>query len=188
MSEYEGSRTEFLKMLAEQDSPPAYLMRAERVESVWQGVLDECRKQQYELLEMPRTRLAQLADLITLRFATLDCYVGNEMAAYLAQLHQAWQPQLRVPLPATNQPSKICRAVKDLKASFLRFNRRWEAHVAKVDLSQVNYERDQYNDYYLVEKAAALGSDRLAEMGFERLAVCTHDDILTEFPTLRVPD
>ena len=187
IEEFEGSRAEFLQMLAEQDSPPAYLVRAQRVESVWQNLLSECRAEQYSLLEMPRTRLAQVAHLVDHRWPALASHVGNEMAGYLAELFEAWQPQLRAPLPPTQSSHKIRRALKDLKLSFTRFNGRWAKFIAEVDLSEVNYQRAQYNDYYLVEKSAALGSDRLAEMGFERLRLFTHDDVLAEIPPLRVP-
>lgn len=188
IEDYEGSRTEFMKMLAEHDSPPAYVVRAQRVESVWQNLLADCRKQYQELLEMPRTRLAQIAHLIDHRWETLKAYVSADFAEYLKQLHRNWQPSLRGELLPTTSGTKIRNAIKDLKLSFTRFNHRWEKCVIETNLDHVNYERSQYNDYYLVEKSAALGSDKLAEMGFERLRLVTKDDIMAEIPRLRVPD
>ena len=172
-------------MLAEHDSPPAYIVRAQRVEGVWLALLESCRQDREELLELPRMRLAQVAALVDNRWQALASFVGSGDVNYLRELHEEWQPTLRAKLAPSSAPGKIRGALSDLQASFARCNRRWEQFVADVSLSQVNYERDQYNDYYLVEKAAALGSDRLAEMGFERLVHCTTEDILAEIPLLR---
>ena len=185
MEDYEGSRTEFMKMLAEHDSPPAYIVRAQRVEAVWLALLEACRQDREELLELPRMRLAQIAALVDRRWEALASYLHNNGADYLRELHQNWQPTLRSQLAPSTAPGRIRRALSDLRASFARCNRRWEQYVANVNLNEVNYERDQYNDYYLVEKSAALGSDRLAEMGFERLSPLVIDDVLAEIPLLR---
>ncbi len=186
--EYEGSRTEFMKMLAEHDSPPAFVLRAQRVQSVWQNLLSECRKQRAELTDMPRTRLAQLAHLIDHDWPQLTAYMPNDHAEFLKSLHGQWAPTLRGELLPTTSRRKIQKGIDELKSSFERFNRRWTECVSKTSLDRVNYEREQYNDYYLVEKAAALGSDKMAEMGFERLQLRTHDDILQELPLLLVPN
>ncbi len=188
LEDYEGSRAEFMKMLAEQDGPPAYVLRGQRVEQVWNELLQQCRRDREELLDMPRTRLAQVAALIDQRWSALEAFVANDHAAeYYGGLFAEWQPELRVQLDATTSDRKIRASLRELAKSFERFNTRWEKHVSKVSLSHVNFERDQYNDYYLVEKSAALGSDRIAEMGFERLKPCTHDDIRKEIPALVVP-
>lgn len=189
LEDYEGSRAEFMKMLAEHGSPPAYLVRAQRVEQVWQTLLNDCRKRQAELLSMPRTRLAQVAELIGHQWEKLAGYVSApSQAAYLEQLHAEWKPTLRSLVQPTTSQRKIRAALWDLRSSFLRFNRRWENVIAEVDLGQVNYERSEYNDYYLVEKSAALGSDKLAEMGFERLRERTTEDLFAEIPLLKAVD
>lgn len=185
MEEYEGSRTEFMKMLAEHDSPPAYIVRAQRVEAVWLALLESCRQDREELLELPRMRLAQVAALVNHRWESLNAYLDDLDVKYLCELHDEWQPTLRAQLAPSTAPRRIRSALSDLRASFTRCNRRWDKYVTGVNLNQVNYERDQYNDYYLVEKSAALGSDRLAEMGFERLDHCVADDIFAEIPLLR---
>ena len=176
-------------MLAEQDALPAYIMRANRVASAWQGILSNCFSARNEMLELPRLRLGQLAALVDRKFALLSPFVLEHHAAsaQLERMHQEWAPKLRMELHPTNSPRKILAALSDLIASFERFNRRWESYVDGLSFETVNYERQQYNDYFLVEKAAALGSDRLAEMGFERLRMCGRDDVLAHFPRLFVP-
>ena len=186
--DFEGSRTEFMKMLAEQDSPPAYLTRAQHVESIWRELLERCRAHRVQLQEMPRTRLAQLAHLIDHQWASLAHFVSADMTSYLAQLHAEWKPTLRAELSPTTNARRIHAAMHDLRKSFSRFNQRWVHFVHELSLDELNYQRSQYNEYYLVEKAAALGSDKLAEMGFEKLPLVVAEDILVEIPLLRVPD
>jgi len=188
LEDFEGSRTEFMKMLAEQDAPPAYIQRAQRVEQIWNELLNQCRQEFAERLEMPRVRLAQLAALIDHNWSTLAVYLLDDDAPpYLETLHAEWKPKLRLPLEATTSQRRITASLKDLIRSFERLNSRWESFLSTVDLADVNYERQQYNDYYLVEKAAALGSDKLAEMGFQRLAPATEEDLRQQLPALRVP-
>lgn len=189
MEDYEGSRTEFMKMLAEQDGPPAYVLRAQRVEDVWKQLLKRCRKERDELLDMPRTRLAQVAALIDKKWGLLAAFLRDSSnAEYLQSLHDEWQPTLRLELQATDSNTKIRKALHELDTSFSRFNRRWEKFVDDVSLRNVNYEREEYNNYYLVEKSAAFDSDRLAEMGFERLKLATHDDVYDAVPRLHKLD
>ena len=189
MDEYEGSRAEFMKMLAEHDGPPAYILRAQRVEQAWESLIRKCQNDQRELLEMPRTRLAQVAALIDHDWTKVDAFVEeNEFGPYLRGLHADWHPELRIQIDATTSLRKIRASLRDLANSFSRFNRRWDKRLSEINLEHVNYERREYNNYYLVEKAAALGSDKLAEMGFEPLVECTLDDVRNSVPLLRIPN
>ena len=188
IEDFEGSRTEFMKMLAEHDAPPAYVLRAQRVEQVCVSLLKHCHTVRHEMLELVATRLGMLAMQIDQHWDVLLTHVQNpEVVPKLEALHEDLQPKVRVPLEPTTSARRIRSALKDLIGSLERFNRRWQKFVDGVDLSTVNYERQQYNDCYLVEKSAALGSDKLAEMGFERLEDCTTVDILAELPCIEVP-
>lgn len=187
--DFEGSRAEFMKMLAEHDGPPAYLLRAQRVEEAWANIIRNCEREKDSMLDMCRTRLAQLGAIIDHRWDSVRCLVKNDCYdQYLEDLFQQWQPTLRVPLQPSTSLRQHRTAVSEMAASFARFNRRWTAYVSEVSLDHVNYERSEYNNYYLVEKSAALGSDKLAEMGFERLNMCTHDDLFEAVPLLTEPD
>ena len=188
LEDYEGSRTEFMKMLAEHDGPPAYVLRAQRVEEAWESLVRRCQKERAELLDMCKTRLAQLGALVDHRWEAVQGLVRNDRYdLYLSQRFDEWQPKLRVPLEATDSLRKIRAAMKELATSFERFNRRWETYLGNLILDHVNHERSEYNNYYLVEKSAALGSDRLAEMGFEPLELCTIDDVIEAVPYLQEP-
>lgn len=187
LEDYEGSQSELMKMLAEQNATPAYIMRAQRVEGLWRSLLVDCRAQRDELLEMPKLRLAQLSALVDGNLQKLTAFIPAESIAQLESLFRTWRPTLRMELNPTNSPGKIRGAIRDLTASFERFNNRWTKHVQNIGLSELNFQREQYNDYYLVEKAAALDSDKLAEHGFKRLNPATAADILADCPTLPIP-
>ena len=188
LEDYEGSQAELMKMLAEQNATPAYILRAQTVEGMWRDLLSECAVHRHELLEMPRLRIGQLSALINGHWQQLSAFVDAKFAAKLQALHQSWDPQLRMELSPTTSPRKIRNALGDLVTSFERFNIRWTKHVHELSLTEINYQRQQYNDYYLVEKAAALGSDKLAEHGFSRLNPATADDILAVHPLLVLPN
>ena len=188
LEDYEGSRAEFMKLLAEREEPPAFVQRAQRVEAAWEWLVRQCSRQRHELLEMPRMRLATVAAVIGQQWTSLSCCVGvRDDIDYLRELHEQWQPKLRVQISPASAPRKIHATVRDLCESFKRFNRRWEAQVAEVNLAGVNYERQAYNEFYIVEKAAALGSERLASHGFEPLTDKTAEDLMGELPSLRIP-
>ena len=187
--DYEGSRTELMKMLAEHDGPPAYVLRAQRVEEAWTNLVRRCKKEKEGLLNMSKTRLGQVGALVDYRWDAIACMVSNkDYDSYLKALHDEWQPKLRVPLEATDSLPQIRSSMKELKTAFARFNRRWKKFTDDVKLDNVNHERSEYNNYYLVEKSAAFGSDKIAEMGFEPLQPCTHEELLAEVPALIEPE
>ena len=102
LEDYEGSRAEFMKLLAEREEPPAFVQRAQRVEAAWDWLVRQCSLQRQELLEMPRMRLATVAAVIGQQWTSLSCCVGvRDDIDYLRELHEQWQPQLRVQIPAT---------------------------------------------------------------------------------------
>jgi hypothetical protein len=90
-----------------------------------------------------------------------------------------------VPVP-TNSPRALRRAVVVLQTSIRRFNRRWSAFLAELDLAPLNKQRDDYNRYYVLEKECALRSPRLAREGFRELRPLTLDDLAAQFPPLPV--
>ena len=88
--------------------------------------------------------------------------------------------------PATSDAA-IRRLLSELIASWERFNSRWLAYVNDLDLERVNRLRDGYNRYYLLEKECAIRSSRTAGAGFVPLPAVSVEDVLAEFPLLKVP-
>lgn len=137
---------------------------------------------------MPRIRLGALAALAGDWPRVARLLAAPEDADSLENLHALWKPKLRVALAPTTSPEKLSLAARQFVESALRFNRRWQRFVDDLKLTSVNEERAAYNRYYVLEKECALRSAQLARQGFRPLPPVTTDDILREFPLIRVPE
>jgi hypothetical protein len=166
---------------------PAFVRRAREVEDAWTGLLDSCRNARERLLEMPRMRLARLFALGQLAEQTAPAICRPEDLAYLRDLYSEWQPQLRAAVKPVRTAGELERARADLGRSFQRFNERWSKYLQAVNLVRINWLRDGYNRYYLLEKECALWSSRIAQQGFVPLKFVTAEDLLETFPLLRIP-
>ena len=182
---HEGSRQEFLELLASQDEAPAFVRRTEDLEMTRQAVLAACQSARERLLEMPKLRLGQLHAHIQGDWSALENWlVPPDVLAQLRALYDVWQPQLRAPVMPTSSPDRWKQAYAELDQSFARFNRRWHEFLSEVDLGEINRLRENYNKWYVIEKACALGSDRLAAIGFRELDPMDAAEILRDLPYL----
>ena len=180
-------RREFLQFLGEHDTP-AFLRRAQGVREAWNSVLQACRVQRDDLLEMPRMRLAVVAETIAHDWDALqDVLLDASIADQLKQFHVDWQPELRVPVQSIAEPKRWSRVIGELAIAFERFNKRWLEFAEEVNLQHVNAARDGYNKYYVIEKSCAFDSDRIGAEGFVELDPVTSADIIQELPLLPVP-
>ena len=190
----EGSRQEFLKFAAEFDAP-AFVRRAQHTQQSTQEVFGQCEQQREQLLELSKKRLAILAAMVDESWAKLEpllvatpagestnCWNAN----YLANLFESWCPTLRVQIEPTSSKRKLRTAIKDLAIAFDHFNRKWCRYLDEFDLSSVNQIRADYNNYYVLEKACAFGSEKIALDGFEPLDRLTREQLLDRFPLLRL--
>jgi len=166
---------------------PAFMRRARAVDDAWTGLLDACRNARTRLLEMPRMRLARLFALGQLALKPAPAICSADDLAYLRELFQQWQPQLKAAVKPARSAGELERASADLARSFQRFNERWAKHLHDVELGIINRLRDGYNRYYPLEKECALWSSRIAQVGFKPLKPVTIDDLLEVFPLLRIP-
>jgi hypothetical protein len=182
-----GGDNRLLKTFEAQYDAPAYVRRARQVEDAWEGVLHLCRRQRDEWLGMVRTRLGLLRGLAG-EWGALGPWLADEdQVTVLEHLEALLQPRLRVPVQRTSSGWVLRRALRELTESLERFNRRWEAFLPGVDLTQVNELRDGYNRYYLLEKECAVRSVRVARQGFRRLEPLTTDAVAAALPPLPVP-
>ena len=91
MFDYEGSRIEFLKILAEMGEEPAFIGRARAAEVALDALLGRCHRQRAELLEWPRRHFTVLLhrtagdwSRIALHVAADDCHsLFNALSAKL---------------------------------------------------------------------------------------------------------
>lgn len=176
----------FQRMMQAFDAP-AFLRRGQHVEGAWHTLLEHCRNHRRKLAELPAMRLGRLLALAGDWSRLQDGYCTFEEAAALQALHDEWSPKLKLPVAVAKQRLTIVRAMKQLATSFERFNIRWLKFVQELDLQHVNELRDAYNRYYVLEKECATRSARTARDGFTPLKPVTVDDVLREFPLLKVP-
>lgn len=184
MSDYDELRA-YQEMLMCFDTP-AYIQRAQSVEAEWNAVMSRCRKQRAEWLEMPVLRLAQLNRMMDSDWTRFDVFTEPE-ANVLAKLIELWQPTLRVRLKPATDKNEVTKAAGALIDAFKRFNQRWLAYIEDFDLSTLNQLRQDYNDYYVLEKECVVLSPKVAQWGFEPLALATQEDLWRVFPLLDVP-
>jgi hypothetical protein len=184
-SNHEADTREVQEMLAQFDAP-AYVRRARRVEQALELLLEQCRLRRAEWLTMPRLRLGQLAARAGEWVALLP-FLDAEQVCRLEALHAELAPRLRLPIEPSTSPRALRGALVDYGASAERFNRRWTAHLAEIDLSEINALREGYNHYYVLEKECAVRNGVLARLGFQPMVPLTTGDLERLLPPLFVP-
>jgi len=183
-----GSREEkwFQQMLALHGAP-AYVRRAQNVEAAWQQIVERCRRQRHEWLGLARTRLGFLRALAGEWTALEAILAGPDDVAALVQLERELEPTLKARPEPTRSRRRLRHALHELVDSLTYFNERWQAYLAKVDVTEVNRLRHDYNRYYVLEKECAVRSPQIARQGFRPLAPATVAELAALFAPLPVP-
>jgi hypothetical protein len=173
------------EVIAQFDAP-AYIRRARGVELALEHLLNKCRAQANAWLEMTKLRLGRLI-AVAGDWSVLEALLADGQLPVLKKLHTELAPKLRVPPEPTSSKRVLRRALHELVSSLNRFNERWRTYLEKVDCSAVDQVREGYNRYYVIEKACALRSDRLAGHGFVPLKPMTREELFGLLPPLPVP-
>ena len=88
MLDYEGSRSEFLKFLAEFGEEPAFIARARAPQIALESLLQGCEAKRDEMLKWPKHHLSALANHIGGQWSRLGCLLADpESAKLLETLH-----------------------------------------------------------------------------------------------------
>jgi hypothetical protein len=184
MHDYEGSRLEFLKLLAEFGEQPAFLERAQAPQVALDALLHGCEVKRKELLEWPSYHLAVLALRVGGDWVRLERWLADaESVAQLAALHAT------LPMDKNAQASWFGSdkaALGQFLESAERFNRKWQAYLDGLDLEGVNQLRREYNQFYVVELEYAFGRQGVAD-GFVPLEMIDRDFLGRRFPLLALP-
>jgi hypothetical protein len=179
--------SEAFKRFFSQYDAPAYIRRARGVQAAFEQLLEYCRRRRAEWLEFVRLRIGILhalaSDWVNLRPLLADEEQLDILRYHLAAL----AAPLRAPVAPTTSIRALRRALRELRESLERFNQRWQAFLAGVDLTSITELREDYNRYYVLEKECAVRSARIARHGFTRLQPLTTDDLAAQFPLLPVP-
>jgi hypothetical protein len=176
----------FQQMMAFADGP-AYARRARRVHGAFEDLLARCQKKRDEWLTFVRIALGTLRGLAGEWKALRPCVRDDESLDVLRRLYDELLPRLRVPVEPTTSVRKHRAALAELIDGLERFNRRWLAYAAELDLRPINELREGYNRWYLLEKELALRNAAAARFGFQRLPPLTVEEVLQRLPPLGVP-
>jgi hypothetical protein len=176
-----------VKQFQAQFDVPAFVRRAQRVQEALDQLVAICRRQRHQWLSMPRIRLGVLKGLAG-EWERLSSWLADgDQVKVLHDLDNELAPQLRSRIEPTSSGRKLQRGLQALKESLEYFNRRWQAFLPGVDLTQINELRVNYNRYYLLEKECAMRSPRLARQGFRRLEPLTIRELADLLPPLTMP-
>jgi len=153
MFDCEGSRGEFLKILAEFGEEPAFIARGLAPQIALDEFVRSCRSQLAKMLEWPKRHLADSYSRIGGDWIKLerDLASRNEISKFNL-LHDEL---------ASDRPtcSSIFQtngsALRQFVASAHKSNKTWAAFLDSVSLDTVNKPRLEYNAFYLVEKGCA---------------------------------
>jgi hypothetical protein len=184
MFDYEGSRSEFLKLLAQCGEEPAFIERARAPQVALDELLRSCEAKHKEMLKWPAHHLTVLAHQVGKDWSKLGYLLAApESVTMLAALHAT----LPVATPASrNLFMSDKAALGQFLESAARFNRHWRAYIDNLDLEGVNKPRRDYNQYYQLEKACAFGSEAVTD-GFVPLSMIGSSYLYERFPLLVVP-
>ena len=162
---------------------PAFARRGQDLEITIRRLHDRCRRTRGQFLDMVQLRLRQWSRAVT----GPDAWSGvfTHSIEPLWPLAHAEQP-LWAELPASVRRQRTIAA--DLIAAVLRFNRRWTQFLEQLNLEPTNILIEQYNRYYVLEKECVMGSARLAARHFQPVPGITPSSLLSDHPTLPVPE
>jgi hypothetical protein len=185
MFDYEGSRSEFLKLLAQCGEEPAFIERARAPQVALDALLRSCNAKREELLQWPAMHLSVLAQQIRQDWSRLGPFFAtSESVALLGKLYAELPSQAAA---STNWFTSDKSALRQFLESADRFNRHWGDYLEALDLEPVNKPRRDYNQFFQLEKACAFGSEEVNK-GFEPMAMIDRQYLQERFPLLPLPN
>lgn len=181
MTDFEGSRSEFLNLLAELGEQPAFIRRATAVEETTEHLNRQCRSVYESLTKWPRIHLANLTYRVGDNWSKCGEILTNptDMDAFRDLATQWGSADARV----TERHWTMRRAMREFINSAERFNRSWIYSLDQLNFDQANEARRKYNQYYPVEKECAFGG-QLGSWKFETVDMLTRDSVLEQLPPL----
>ncbi|MCA8989016.1 MAG: hypothetical protein KDA78_15330 [Planctomycetaceae bacterium] len=180
----EGSRAEFLKILAEMGEEPAFIERARRTESSLELLMQRCQSEREEALIWPRRHFHVLRVRCAGNWSRFNKHVADIQPELLLE-------SLSVQLPVEEHKLSTWfisdrGALKCFLESGQRFNSKWTRFLNSDVLNEANQRRQEYNHYYPIEKGCAFDNEHV-NSGFEPLPLLTRTWLETRFPLLQLP-
>ena len=185
MFDYEGSRSEFLKLLAQFGEEPAFITRARAPQTALDALLHACEAKREEMLKWPKFHLSMLAHQIHSEWSRLaSLFAAPESVTMLEALHVSMNISTTA---QANWLASDSAALRRFLECAERFNSHWRSYIDGLDLEPVNKPRLDYNQFYVLEKACAFGNEGAAE-GFEPLGMIDREWLYERFPLLILPN
>jgi len=184
MFDQEGSRSEFLKLLASFGEEPAFLARARAPEIALKLLLTACHGERMELLRWPTFYLAALASRVGGDWPRLgELLTVPESHRLLSDLFASMPVAAPVQTPRFTSDRM---ALRRFLQSAERFNRKWKAHLDGLNLEPVNQPRREYNQFYATELDCALGSQTMTA-DLPQLELIDSRYLYARYPLLHLP-
>ena len=184
MFDYEGSRSEFLRLLAEFGEEPSFIARARAPQIALETLLQACEARREEMLKWPKHHLSALANRIGGQWSRLGCLLAVPESVRLLETMHTTMPASK-PV-RTSRLGRERAALGRFLESAERFNRNWKTYLDGLDLECVNKPRRDYNEFYVVEKSCAFGNENVVD-SFQPLEMIEREDLLQRFPLLDLP-
>lgn len=184
MFDYEGSRSEFLKILTEMGEEPAFLERARAPEVALTAMVTRCEKRYEELRLWPRRHYTAVRRRVRDDWSRLSPLTTSDTPDLIFKKLADQLPvvdDVRPPIFTT-----LGRLLGAFIVSARRFNTAWDHFIDDAGLENVNRLRTAYNKHYPMEKACAFGSE-IGEGHFRPLPFLDRTFLTTRFPTLALP-
>jgi len=185
MFDYEGSRREFLKLLAEFGEEPVFIARARAVQLSVESLLHNCQTKRKEMLEWPYRRISELEQVVQGNWRRIIPFLVLPEAVPELEAFHAEIPSGVLTKPAWSATEKGC--LRQYVNSAKRFNRAWCAYLNSIDFESINRPRREYNQYYPVERACALGTDFVND-DFQPIEMLDIGFLESRFPYIPAPE
>ena len=166
MFDYEGSRSEFLKLLAELGEEPAFIARAKAAHYLLDVLVQQCCQKREEMLHWPCSHLSNLVQRIGGDWRRIAPLLANpeSVAELEALFDQISFKNSKIPSSSLTDKGSLRQYLDSAEP----FNRAWRHYLEGLDYESVNAPRRAYNQYYPLEKACAFGNSMDSD-GFQPL-------------------
>lgn len=189
-NDYEGSRGELVRLLAEQGEEPAFVRRHRRLQESIRGLETHVLELRELELRVAKDLLGILGEKVAENWSKLSKYLVNPAESSVFEM--IWS-DLRIADDDRIHPYadqwlwSIHRTLRKFSDAVEVFNQRWESKLRCVKLEKVNQLIEQYNEYYPLEKSCAFGIEDIERLGFEPAEPICIGQLVEKFPKLHCP-
>jgi hypothetical protein len=162
---------------------PAFARRGQDLEIILRRLHERCRRSRRSMLDMVHLRLRQWSRAADGPSAWSGVFTRSIEPLWVVS--EAGEPEWADSLAPIRRRRLIAA---DLTSAVVRFNRRWQQFLERLNVEPANLAISQYNRYYVLEKECVMGSPRLAARHFTPVPQLTTETLANDHPTLPVPD